>query len=103
MKPKKANSTKLKELRLKLGIRSPGQTSEFEIRAARYLEAVQHAARYKKGHAKPKHRWTSEDDKTLMDLRASRLDWVVIAKHLHRTPRAVKNRLSKLLAECESQ
>jgi DNA invertase Pin-like site-specific DNA recombinase len=99
-----ASSSGLKELRFRLGIKPSSQSGEFEKRAAEFGERVKAVFQKSKKRTKDggrvtrgmQHRWTAEEDEKLTSLRASGLAWALIAKRLHRTQRAVKNRLSRL-------
>ena len=79
MKPTKAYSTSLKELRLKLGIKPPPSKTETDERATEFrqrVDAVVQKLRKRSEIAthKPRgsqYRWTPEEDQKLMRLRAS--------------------------------
>lgn len=101
-----SRSSDLRELRFRLGIKNPSPDGDFAKRAVEFAERAKAvfqkskrrsiAGRVKRGM---QHRWTAEEDEKLNNLRASGLGWVLIAKHLHRTPKAVKNRFSRLQAK----
>jgi hypothetical protein len=105
MKSTKAYSTGLKELRLKLGIKpSPAQTETGERTAAfrQRVDAVVQKSRKRSEIANnrmrgPLYRWTLEEDLKLWKLRSSGMKLSLIAKELHRSPRAVHNRFLRLL------
>lgn len=105
MKTTKSYSTGLKELRLALGIKPPPPKTESDQRAAEFRQragAVIQKARKRseigdRHFRGPQYRWSPEEDQKLMRLRASGLEWISIAKKLHRTERAVTNRFLRLL------
>lgn len=106
MKSAKAYSKGLRELRVKLGIKPPPQ-AETEMRVAKFKQRVERVIQRSKqrsqlaGHRTtgPIYRWSPEEDQKLVRLRASRLEWTSIAKELHRSPHAVRNRFLRLLAK----
>jgi DNA-binding NarL/FixJ family response regulator len=106
MKSTKAYSAGIKELRLKLGIKPPPSQTESDERATQFKRRVKAVVRELRKRSEiathrtrgPQYRWTAEEDQKLMRSRASGLEWTSIAKELHRSPHAVKNRFLRLLA-----
>ena len=107
MKSTKAYSKGLKKLRLKLGIKPSPPQAETEMRVAEFKQRVEWVAQQSKrrsqlaGHRTQGalYRWSPEEDQKLMKLRASGLEWTSIARELHRSPDAVRNRFLRLLTK----
>src|SRR5690349_18100816 len=107
MKSSKSYSIGLKELRLKLGIKPPERQAEIEKRAAENKQRVEWVVQKAKKRSQiasdrnpaPQYRWSPEEDQKLLKLRSSGKEWPSIAKELHRSPNAVRNRFLRLLGK----
>jgi hypothetical protein len=103
MKPTN-NSSSLKELRIKLGIKTSLPNADIDRRATEFSQQAdwviqkQQRAKNRGRRTEPQYRWTQDEDEKLISLRASGFGWTSIAKQLHKTPAAAKYRLSRLQA-----